>query len=224
MALCGMALAVPTAAAEIVAAGTAGTTGATALYLTLPSELTASEALTVEETASFLGRPDDVHTGIGSGFITYDFGSFRLVDGAGADFNVYEVDFGTVEFASADILVSADGLTFFNVEGTGVAAVDLAGDETHSVATWRRSYDLGAAVTALGVSQFRFLRLDGTSSGGISGNNGFDPDAVAGINFIDLTPPVGGVPEPGTWALMIGGFGLVGGAMRRRTALATVAA
>jgi hypothetical protein len=26
-----------------------------------------------------------------------------------------------------------------------------------------------------------------------------------------------GVPEPATWAMMIGGFGLVGGAMRRRT-------
>ncbi|NJC33302.1 hypothetical protein GGR88_000776 [Sphingomonas jejuensis] len=28
--------------------------------------------------------------------------------------------------------------------------------------------------------------------------------------------PVGAVPEPATWAMMIGGFGLVGSAMRRR--------
>jgi hypothetical protein len=27
---------------------------------------------------------------------------------------------------------------------------------------------------------------------------------------------VGAVPEPATWAMMIGGFGMVGGAMRRR--------
>ena len=27
----------------------------------------------------------------------------------------------------------------------------------------------------------------------------------------------GGVPEPATWAMMIGGFSLVGGALRRRT-------
>ena len=29
---------------------------------------------------------------------------------------------------------------------------------------------------------------------------------------------VGAVPEPATWAMMIGGFGLVGAAMRRRAA------
>lgn len=40
----------------------------------------------------------------------------------------------------------------------------------------------------------------------------------------DVAPPVGGIPEPGTWVLMIGGFGLVGGAMRRRGGLATVSA
>lgn len=45
----------------------------------------------------------------------------------------------------------------------------------------------------------------------------FDVRAIA-------PPSVGGVPEPSSWALMIGGFGLVGGAMRRRTGLATVAA
>ena len=34
---------------------------------------------------------------------------------------------------------------------------------------------------------------------------------------------VGAVPEPASWALMVGGFGLVGGAMRRRTAKAQLA-
>jgi hypothetical protein len=31
------------------------------------------------------------------------------------------------------------------------------------------------------------------------------------------------VPEPTTWALMIGGFGLAGAALRRRRAVAAVA-
>lgn len=33
----------------------------------------------------------------------------------------------------------------------------------------------------------------------------------------------GAIPEPATWAMMIGGFGLVGGAMRRRKAAVTYA-
>jgi Bacterial pre-peptidase C-terminal domain/PEP-CTERM motif len=36
--------------------------------------------------------------------------------------------------------------------------------------------------------------------------------------------PTGSVPEPAAWALMIAGFGLVGGAMRRRTAKVSYAA
>ena len=35
----------------------------------------------------------------------------------------------------------------------------------------------------------------------------------------DGTPPLGAVPEPASWAMMIIGFGLVGGAMRRKQAV-----
>ncbi|MFN9926453.1 MAG: PEPxxWA-CTERM sorting domain-containing protein [Phenylobacterium sp.] len=36
-------------------------------------------------------------------------------------------------------------------------------------------------------------------------------------------PPVGGIPEPTTWALMIGGFGAVGAMLRRRRYATTAA-
>jgi hypothetical protein len=40
------------------------------------------------------------------------------------------------------------------------------------------------------------------------------------VAFVDdVSYSVGAVPEPATWALMIGGFGLVGAAARRRKAI-----
>ena len=175
-----------------------------------------SEVLTATEAASFLGAPDDLFTGLGAGFVTYDFGVYRLVDGVGQDLNVYEVDGGSVEFHLMDVLVSADGVTFWNVEASVLPAIDLVGDEAHGNLSFRKSYDLAAAVTGLGVSQFRYLRIDGTAGGAIGGTNDFDLDSVAAINYIDTTPVGPGVPEPATWAMMILGFGMAGGAMRRR--------
>ncbi|MGI4878969.1 MAG: PEPxxWA-CTERM sorting domain-containing protein [Janthinobacterium lividum] len=49
---------------------------------------------------------------------------------------------------------------------------------------------------------------------------------VRAINHDPITPPpVGGVPEPASWAMLLVGFGAIGATMRRRaTAMATVAA
>lgn len=48
----------------------------------------------------------------------------------------------------------------------------------------------------------------------------FIPDAYAGDNVggvsFSLSPQASAVPEPASWTLMIGGFGLVGGIARRR--------
>ena len=53
--------------------------------------------------------------------------------------------------------------------------------------------------------------------GGVANQIVFDD-----VTFGSATPGDPTVPEPATWAMMIGGFGLVGGAMRRRQpALAT---
>ncbi|WP_337658629.1 PEPxxWA-CTERM sorting domain-containing protein [Sphingorhabdus sp. Alg231-15] len=44
--------------------------------------------------------------------------------------------------------------------------------------------------------------------------------ASAPGDYVRVLTAVPAVPEPATWAMMIGGFGLVGGAMRRRRKLA----
>lgn len=50
--------------------------------------------------------------------------------------------------------------------------------------------------------------------GGTANQTGFD-----NITFGSVNPGGGAVPEPGTWAMMLLGFGAIGFAMRRRTAL-----
>src|SRR3954462_7638566 len=80
------------------------------IFLTTLSENTT----VIYPDSVFTGAPNDVAGSIGGQIVTYDVGAQGLLvyDGRGVDFNVYEVDFGVVEFAAIDVLVSLDGLSF----------------------------------------------------------------------------------------------------------------
>jgi len=71
-----------------------------------------------------------------------------------------------------------------------------------------RSDDLSAGTLALDVDTTTSVTNSRMSSFGYNWNQGL----VTGFNAA--------VPEPATWALMLGGFGLAGAALRRRRALA----
>jgi hypothetical protein len=71
------------------------------------------------------------------------------------------------------------------------------------------------AITNFALGRFTF------NSGGIR-SVAFDGFQMGVDNFsFDTGSTLGGVPEPMTWALMIIGFGVIGGAMRRRGSAAT---
>lgn len=72
---------------------------------------------------------------------------------------------------------------------------------------------------------------NGSFGGNAGGDRGYvingvytptENNFVLAARFRGLTP--GAVPEPSTWAMMIGGFGLVGGMARRRSARQTATA
>jgi hypothetical protein len=57
-----------------------------------------------------------------------------------------------------------------------------------------------------------FLNADTTYTIHIEGDRGTASSFQGNVNFVAATPPV---PEPGTWALMLLGFGVVGWQLRR---------
>ncbi len=63
-----------------------------------------------------------------------------------------------------------------------------------------------------------YFTVDVAGSGitSLSINNGNSTQWQIGIRSLSFTPVAGAVPEPATWAMMIGGMALVGAAMRRR--------
>jgi hypothetical protein len=93
-------------------------------------------------------------------------------------------------------------------------------------------YSGGAGGDAFTFYEFPTVQEDGFGGGGggsynpygvvVPGVNPADGYVLVSYDYTPVNgvtpppPPIGGVPEPTSWAMMLGGFGLVGGAMRAR--------
>ena len=150
----------------------------------------------------FTGPPDNNTWGIAGREVIYDFGSVRIVDGAGHDFNVYELDGSAGEIGDVDVLVSKNGTDWVEATSYAAGAVHIPGDEG-KVYFW--SFELYFT----GLDWIRYVRIDGHGDNMPSDQwDGFDLDAVGAINTAV-------VPVPGAvWLLGSGLLGLAG--LRKR--------
>jgi hypothetical protein len=138
-----------------------------------------------------------VSTSVGSGF-EYTDNFF------GVDISANEVLFKAVggNFSLGDISYEISGLDFDDKPGTPNLIENFAASQIFNGNL--KPID-GSRATILPSGTFRM-----SFANTIGGNSGF-----ARITF-GAPPITGAVPEPATWAMMIAGFGLVGGAMRRQ--------
>lgn len=164
-----------------------------------------------------IGTPGQIAWGTGASFGLPATGAFVSYTGAGAltlGFNRNGADWNRSAQVGAGVdtlwirartagatVASLQGLTLVYAGGT-VNLGGLVGDGDGQY--------VGFADSRL--TQGFQLKFTGAS---------FSPAGAAGGSSTMLqvkvgSSPISAVPEPGTWALMIGGFGLVGGALRRR--------
>ncbi len=109
----------------------------------------------------------------------------------------------TIDFASA-----VSGLSFtFNNYGSGIGAFFSAFDAANALVSTASIDNVGpfALVNVAGAGITKLV---------LSNNSGGN-NWVYGVGQLNYSPAV---PEPATWAMMIGGFAFAGAAMRRRSA------
>jgi hypothetical protein len=119
----------------------------------------------------------------------------------------------------------AGGATRFDLTTFDIADFTLLANSTYGFYLTSTS---GTSIqyTGTGSGSFGTVRA---SNGDLSILSGVGKDDTLGFTFSPrsfngtLTYTGGVVPEPASWALMIGGFGLVGASMRRRRASFTAA-
>jgi hypothetical protein len=99
--------------------------------------------------------------------------------------------------------------------GTQGVVYKNGGQLNQTIGSWQSLFSSNAYVTGLSF---------GAGSGFGSGYVGYidNVGVTVGGNTTVTNFEVAAVPEPASWAMMISGFGLVGGAMRRRTVSMTL--
>lgn len=154
------------------------------------------------------GNLTNVHFNDTDGDTTF---TTRFTAGTGFLVDLYSFDI-------ASFLPGGQTIRGLSVTDAATATTLYSVGSTFITGTTRNSFDFSANPLS---GADLLLVIDLTGLGGASDDIGLD-NIRFGQSAI-VTPPTGGVPEPTTWAMMIGGMGMVGSALRRRERLVVTA-
>lgn len=152
-----------------------------------------------QHSLAFAGNEWFSNEGSTSASVTYDLGSVLGIDAMA----LWNEDFAGI--GMFDLYGSTDGLAFA-----------LLGNFTPTDTL--NNTDYGPQVFSFSAVDARYFRLD--ASGCPQSPGGFNSCAIGEVAF--RTAATAAVPEPGTWAMMLIGFGAIGFTMRRRKGVLTV--
>ena len=102
------------------------------------------------------------------------------------------------------------GLSGWNLQLNGVTVIDLFDSSGAGPRLGDRDFALVAGET------YTFSLINRSNIAGTNFGRDYRGRMLGEFNWDIVETPTAAVPEPGTWALMIGGFGLAGAALRRR--------
>lgn len=145
---------------------------------------------------------------------------------------------GSISVAFFDPVVSAASNSLLSQPGNVAPLSVLLGSLANSFTFTMGSSDPGSTVdvrafdanggltgstTVNMLSGYNIYTLTGLGNfKGLSFFNNNDPAGVRFQNMSYNSVAVGAIPEPATWGLMLAGFGIVGGVMRRRTRVSVI--
>ncbi len=130
-------------------------------------------------------------------------------DGAIPPAEIFKLNFGPLTFTFADATAIAPAVQYKNGAFNGFVYVS----EFSFANNW---YQLRLEGTVLGVKLLTNVAAPGAPHGFVTGSNLINGHIDLGLtNIRPYETATPGVPEPASWAMMIGGFALAGMALRR---------
>lgn len=138
--------------------------------------------------------------------------TFTLTSQTSTPFNLVSIDIGSLEANNTQFhnTIATKWMFLGNLSGGGTVS-ETINTNPDQILTYSLSSAFQNLTSVSVTAELPVMGISISNNAGVSG----DFDNIVATHFDG-----GAVPEPSTWALMIGGFGLAGAALRRRRTVA----